>query len=215
MKARRIVTGLLAAVATAGLVGVGVPSAQAAPSTSAERAPAMTGPANPSGTLRALLSVAGFQALVDSVTAQVHAEYPNATLGDIVGSSPTGPTTSITDVTTWQFNFNDVSGDSDHILVRATVFLPDWTATITVLRNTVLYSQQLTEPVAISPFKATLLIRIAGYRKPFRTVIYAQPVGPSYRHPLFIVDQGADLVAVDTVTRVVAPFHYTPGPPPA
>ncbi len=215
MKGRRIVTGVVAAVAAAGLVGVAGPDAQAAPNAhAAAAAPGALSPgvSNPAGTVKALLSVAGFQALVDSVKAQVHAQYPDATFRDVVGDAPSGPTTSITDVTRWQFNFNDVIGDSDHILVRATVFLPSWTATLTILHSTAVYSQELTEPVAMSPFEATVLLRIAGYREPFRTVIYAQPVGRSYPHPLYIVDQGDERVAVDTVTRHVAPFHYMVGP---
>jgi hypothetical protein len=214
VKARRMVTGLAAAVVAAGLVGVGRPTAQAAPSGPAVRDAVMVKAGNPSGTLRALLSVAGFQALVASVTEQVHTQYPDATLGDIVGSSPTGPTTSITDVTRWEFNFNHVTGEGGRVMVRGTVFLPDWTVTLTTFTNTVVYSRELTAPVAISPFKATLLLRTAGYREPFHTVIYSQPFGQTYPHPIFIVDQGPDWVQVDTVTRVVKPFHYSPGPTP-
>jgi hypothetical protein len=137
--------------------------------------------AKPSGTQRALKSVAGFQALVDSVTQQVHAQYPNATLGDIVGYSLSGPTTSITDLTRWDFQFNDEVG-KDQILVRGTVFLPSRTATITVVPHTVPLFNELTEPVGISPFKATLLIRNAGYRKPFTRVTYLHRKGAAYPH---------------------------------
>ncbi len=171
---------------------------------------------NPAGTVKSLLSVAGFQALVDSVAAQVHAQYPNATLGDIVGTSPSGPTTSITDVTTWRFNDNDVNGEGRHVLIYATVFLPNRKATIIVRQNAVLYSEDLTEPVAMSPFKASLLLRLAGYREPFRTVVYARTFGRNYPHPIFIFDQGVgrDLIAVDTITQDVAPFHDRIGPLP-
>lgn len=214
MKVRRMVTGLAAVVVAAGLLGVGLPTAQAAPSAPAVRDAVVAKAGNPAGTVRALLSVAGFRALVASVTAQVHAQYPDATLGDIVGTSPTGPTRSITDVTRWEFNFNHVTGEGGRVMVRATVFLPDWTVTLTTYPNTVVYSQELTAPAAMSPFKATLLLRTAGYREPFQTVIYAQPFGRAYPNPIFIVDQGADWVQVDTVTGIVKPFHYSPGPTP-
>jgi len=214
VKRRRIGTGLTTVVAAAGLLWAAAPGAQAAPVAPTAPVGLTSGATNPAGTVRALYSAAGFQELIDSVKAQVHERYPNATFRDVVGSSPSGLTTSIRDVTTWQFNFNDVNGAGRSIIVRATVFLPSWTATLTTQENATVYSRELFQPVAMSPFLATVLMRIAGYREPFRTVVYAQPIGRStaYPHPLFIVDQGADRIAVDTVTRVVAPFRYSVGP---
>lgn len=211
MKRRTIGTGTVAVLATAGLLYAAAPSAQASPA-----APAATlGARDPAGTVKALYSAAGFQALIDSVTDQVHAQYPNATFRDAVGTSPSGPTTSIRDVVSWTFNFDDVDSDGRQMIVQGAVFLPSSTALIKVTKNATVYSRELTKPAAMSPFEATLLLRTAGYREPFRTVVYARPIGRAevYPHPLFIIDQGDDHIQVDTMTREVKPFRYSFGPP--
>lgn len=211
MRRRAIGTGLAAVLATAGVMYAAAPSAQAHP---AAPAAASSGARDPAGTVKALYSAAGFQALIDSVADQVHALYPNATFRDAVGTSPSGVTTSVRDVVSWKLNFDDVDSDGRQMIVQGAVFLPSSTALINVTKNATVYSRELTEPVAMSPFEATLLLRTAGYREPFRTVIYAQPIGRAavYPHPLFIIDQGDDRIQVDSVTREVKPFRYSVGP---
>ena len=214
VKGRRMGTGVVALVAAAGLTWAAAPSAQAYGVSPAAVTASTASVTDPAGTVRALYSVDGFQALIDSVTQQVHAQHPNATFRDIVGTTSSGTTTSIRDVTRWQLNYNDVDSTGRQMIVRGSVLLPSWTALITTVQNATVYSRELTEPVKMSPFQATILMRIAGYREPFHTVVYAQPIGrlAVYPHPLFIVDQGADRIAVDTVTGVVAPFRYSVGP---
>ncbi len=211
MNGRRIVIGTMAALAATGLIGATGPAAQAAPAAHGVPAAAARSTDNPAGTVRALMSANGFQALIDSVTRQVHAQYPNAELKDAVGTSPSGPTTSVTDVTRWDFLFNDVIGGTDHIIVKASLLLPSWTALVFVQHNAGVYAKTLAGPVAMSPFQATLRRRLAGYQEPFTKMVYAQPyplMAPHpFPNPVFIFYSGADpTTTVDTVTRVVEPW---------
>ncbi|MEP6632445.1 MAG: hypothetical protein ABJA89_18380 [Lapillicoccus sp.] len=213
-------TRLAVVVAVAGLSWAAAPSAQAA--RTAPAAPAAEAAAagvagvvgDTAGIVTVLNSPVGFQRLIDEITTQVHAQYPRATLRSIVGTSPSGPTTSIRDVTAWQLNFNDVDATGRNMIVRGAVLLPYRTVVVTTIQNATVYSRELTQPVALSPHLATVLVRAAGYREPFRSVFYAQPIGraTAYPHPLAVVDPGGDLIGVDTVTRAVAPFRYSIGP---
>ena len=225
MQGRRIVTGIVAAIAAGGLVGLTGPSAQAAagPHTaSSANTPNTTNSpnspnspnsmSNPGVMTRALMSAHGFQALIDSVTQQVHAEHPHATFQDAIGTSPSGPTTSIIDVPRWDFLFNDVIGESDHVIVKASMWLPSPTVLINVQHGAVVYSKPLVGPVALSPFQATLWRRLAGDTTPFTKVVYIQPnplMAPrSFPNPVFLFYEGTDTpsTVVDTVTRDVAPW---------
>jgi hypothetical protein len=215
--ARRMGTRLAVVLAVAGLSWAAAPSAQAArtaPAAPAAMAAAVGGASDTASIVRALYSPAGFQQLIDEITAQVHAQYPRATLRSIVGTSPSGPTTSIRDVTSWQLNFNDVDATGKNMIVKGAVLLPYRNVLVTTIRNATVYSRELTQPVGLSPHLATVLVRAAGYREPFRSIFYAQPIGRAavYPHPLAVVDPGGDLVGVDTVTREVAPFRYSVGP---
>ncbi len=217
MGARRMGTRLAVVVAVAGLSWAAAPSAQAARTAQAPSAAATaTGSAagGTAGIVTVLNSPVGFQRLIDEITAQVHAQYPRATLRDIVGTSPSGPTTSIRDVTSWQLNVNGVDATGRNIIVRGAVLLPYRTVLVTTIQNATVYSRELTQPVALSPHLATVMVRAAGYRAPFHSVFYAQPIGraTAYPHPLAVVDPGGDLIGVDTVTREVAPFRYSVGP---
>jgi hypothetical protein len=216
VQGRRIVTGIVAAIAAGGVVGLTGPSAQAAPgphaASTVSTASSKSSTSNPGVLTRAVMSAHGFQALIDSVTQQVHAEYPHATFQDAVGTSPSGPTTSITDVPRWDFRFNDVIGESDHIIVKASIWLPSPVVLINVQHNAGVYSKPLVGPVAMSPFQATLWRRLAGYPTPFTKVVYVQPnrlMSPrSFPHPVFLFYQGTDTptTVVDTVTRSVEPW---------
>lgn len=202
MKSRWLVKTAVAVVAVAGLGWTAAPVAQAA----ALPPVGGTSTSNPAGTVKALFSTAGFQALVDSVAAQVHARYPDAQLMEVDGRSPSGKTMSITDVTQWRFDYN-ATQDGKLIVVFATVNLPSWTASLSVQGGVWVGSDPLTDPVAMSPFKASLLLRIAGYHQPYQFVTYRQPnAGAPTPHPLFIFDQANAYVGVDTVTGKVAPL---------
>ena len=217
MGARRMGTRLAVVVAVAGLSWAAAPSAQAAPTAPAAPAAKATAPAaagDTAGIASVLNSPVGFQRLIDEITAQVHAQYPRATLRSIVGTSPSGPTTSIRDVTSWQLNFNDVDATGRNMIVRGAVLLPYRDVLVTTIQNATVYSRELTQPVGLSPHLATVLVRAAGYREPFHPIFYAQPIGraAAYPHPLAVLDPGGDLIGVDTVTREVAPFRYSVGP---
>jgi hypothetical protein len=210
VQGRRIVTGIAAAMLAAGLVGLTGPSAQAAPSPHTVSNTSST--SNPGVLTRSLMSAHGFQALIDSVTEQVHAEHPRATFQDAIGTSPSGATTSITDVPRWDFLFNDVDGEGDHVIVKASIWLPSPMVLINVQHNATVYSQPLVRPVAMSPFQATLRRRLAGYPTPFTMVVYTQPnrlMAPrAFPNPVFLFYEGTDTptTVVDTVTRSVEPW---------
>lgn len=219
MQGRRIVTGIAAAIAAGGLIGLTGPSAQAAPSPHTASSTGSTGStsspsssSNPGVLTRALMSAHGFQALIDSVTQQVHAEHPHATFQDAIGTSPSGPTTSITDVPRWDFLFNDVIGEADHIIVKASIWLPSPMVLINVQHNAVVYSKPLVGPVVMSPFQATLWRRLAGHTAPFTKVVYSQPnrlMAPrAFPNPVFLFYEGTETptTVVDTVTRSVEPW---------
>jgi hypothetical protein len=219
VQGRRIVTGVAAAMMAAGLVGLTGPSAQAAPSPHTASNSSNNGSndsrtsiSNPGVLTRAVMSANGFQALIDSITQQVRAEHPHATFQDAIGTSPSGPTTSITDVPRWDFLFNDVGGEGDGIIVKASIDLPSPMVLINVQHNATVYSKPLVGPVAMSPFQATLWRRLAGYPTPFTKVVYVQPnrlMAPrSFPNPVFLFYEGTETptTIVDTVTRTVEPW---------
>ena len=198
MDVRRVISLVAAVTAGTALVGTVTADAQAAP---IERVAASQTPADPSGTVRALYSAAGFQELIDRVTAQVRGQYPNAQLALVDGSTPTGPTTRIDDVTTWRIAFLAVTSDRHRVVVTATVHLPSWTASISAERSPV-FGLQIAQPVTMSPFQAALLARIAGYREPYTDVWFHQPPGLAPRYTFF---GAGEPVTVDTATRAVTP----------
>ena len=171
----------------------------AGPSSTDRTAAAAPG-TNPSGTVRALYTAAGFQELIDRVTAQVHATYPGARLGFVDGRSPSGPTTHLRDVTQWGFLYLTVV-DRHPVVVTAAVQLPSWTATITAVRSPV-FGLHVDQPVTMSPFEAARLAWTAGYRTPYDEVWLHQPGDLDARYSFF---SGSDAVSVDTVTREVTP----------
>ena len=196
-----------ATVAAAVSVGASaIPTATAAPA--AQAASAAQAAASNSGSAKYLASLRWYQELVDSVTAQVVALYPNAYLLEIDGVSPTGPVSSVFGVTSWRFDFNAVIGDDHRIVVQATVDLPSTTASIHVMDGVWSGSAVLTDPVQMSAVHAGVLLRQAGYTEPFRFVTYRQPIQSGFDpHPLYIFDQGEhDFVGVDTITGEVAPL---------
>ncbi len=196
-----------ATVAAAVSVGASaIPPATAAPAVQA--ASAAQAAASNSGSAKYLASLRWYQELVDSVTAQVVALYPNAYLLEIDGVSPTGLVGSVFGVTSWRFDFNAVNADDREIVIQATVDLPSTTASIHVMDGVWSGSAVLTDPVQMSAVHAGVLLRQAGYTQPFRFVTYRQPNQSSFDpHPLYIFDQGEHgFIGVDTVTGEVGPL---------
>ena len=94
-----------------------------------------------------------------------------------------------------------VTSDRHRVVVTATVDLPSWTPTIVAAPSPV-FGLHIQQPLTMSPFEATLLARIAGYRDAYDDVWLHQPQGFNPRYTFFT---SSGPVSVDTVTRQVTP----------
>jgi hypothetical protein len=202
MNGRRIAVGLVALAAGAGLIGAAAPAASAAATGAVASASVQVD--NPAGTVRALYTAKGFQALIDSVTDQVQAEYPGAALV-FVDSESAVPTKQVKDLTGWVFLFNAVVG-SEAKIVFATVTLPSWTAQIRSEDGVFAGVYPITTPVAVSPFEASVRLRTAGYRGAFERIsLYRNNPDPAPNYWFDLTSGGEGIVNAVTGDVILVP----------
>ena len=206
MNGRRIAVGLVALAAGTGLVGAAAPAANAASTRAVASASvqASVQADNPAGTVRALYTAKGFQALIDSVTQQVQAQYPGAVLVFVNGGSA-APTKQVKDFTGWEFLYNATVG-SEAKSVVATVTLPSWTAQITTQDGVYVGVFPITTPVAVSPFEASVRLRTAGYPGAFERIsLYRNNPDPAPNYWFDLASGGRGIVNAVTGKAVLVP----------
>ncbi|MFC9768901.1 hypothetical protein [Rhodococcus jostii] len=127
---------------------------------------------------------------------------------EVDGSSPTGTTQSIANVTSWKFIFNDAT-DAHSRSIFASVELPAHIASIETHDSVWVGSTTLEKFPTMNPNRAEELLRKAGYTQPYEFVTLRQPnVSAPSPHPLFIFGPlgATGYVGVDTVNGKVAPI---------
>lgn len=154
-------------------------------------------------------TVSAMSILVDYVSKQVLAQYPNAYLVEIDTQNPNGPTKNPLTVTQWTLIFDDTVDGGTHHAIFATVNLPRLKVTLTVLEDLYIGSTPLHAPFPMGLLEADRLLKRAGYSDAYQSATYRQPnAGSPVPDPLWIFGplQDGTFVAVDSVTRSVQPF---------
>ena len=199
MKIRNLIAATLLAggLATTGLVGSG--AAQAATSATATVAALSQLRAADQLSLRQLLDVVGYE---------VRMSFPKATLMVAEGSSPSGPTTDMAEVTDWRlvYNTNDPASPVKSLEVRATlagaIDAPTyhgspWGGVVSI-----------PDQVAMSPEEAYHLLRAAGYGYPFQYVSLVKPLvaQPRLQYHFSNIRGGCDGYSVTVEDGAVQPI---------
>ena len=199
MKIRNIVAAMLVAggLATTGLVGTG--AAQAATSATATVASLSQLRAADQLSLRQLLDVVGFE---------VRLTFPNATLMVAEGSSPTGPTSDIADVTDWRlvYNTNDDAARVKSLEIHATLagqidapvyHTSQWGGVVAI-----------PDQVGMSPEQAYRILRDAGHGHPYQYVSLVKPLvaQPRLQYHFSNIPGGCDGYSVNVDDGYVQPI---------
>jgi hypothetical protein len=166
----RVRNGLACVIAAASLAVLGTGGMTAA------QAAVRSGTSSPSHAEATRAAQLTLEQLTSEVMARVHSEYPTVTTLMLAsGESPSGPTTTMTDVTQWEYVINnstqgaigsvDVKADLDGTIASVTTHAQRWGGV-----------QPIALPVTMDPTEAYAILVEAGDGGPYQFVSLVKPL---------------------------------------